>query len=111
MIRILPQPEAGKDRVLPVNKAIAVAAIFWFIEFRECQKSVLVRSQRLRSEVAKQFRPTLDGSIAIAIESEPGIIRPSCGPSKSVPGAVPVKVEINASDRTRHGKAITIDVN
>jgi len=111
MIRVLPQPKARKDRVFPVDKAIAVAAIFWFIEFRECQKSVLVRSRRLRSEITKQFRPALDGSIAIAIESEPGIIRPSRGPSKSVSGAVTVKVEINAAGGTRHGKAIAIDVN
>src|SRR6266480_1507717 len=111
MICVLPQPEAGKDGVLPVNKAIAVAATFCFIQFRQCQKSVLVTSRRLWSEIAKQFRPVVDRSIAIAIEREPGIIRPCGRPSKSVSGGVTVKVEINASDGTRHGKAITIDVN
>src|SRR6267143_1851468 len=111
MICVLPQSKAGKDHVPPANNAIAVAAIFWFIEFPQGQKSVLVRRRRLRSEVAKQFRSVVDGSVSIAIESEPGIIRPSRGPTKSVSGAVPVKVEINASAGTRHGKAVAIDVN
>jgi len=81
MISVLPQPETGKDSVLPVDNAITVAAIFRFIEFRQGQKPVLVRGRRLGREVAKQLSSIVDEAIAIPVKCEPGIVRIGSSPT------------------------------
>jgi hypothetical protein len=56
MIRILPQPEAGKDGIPLINHAVAIAAVLRLIVFAQRQETVWLAASRLGREIAKQFR-------------------------------------------------------
>ncbi len=78
VIRVLPQPQRGKDRISRINQAVAVAAVTCPIIDGEGEEAVLLLAHRrggLRREVAEQLLPVINCAAAVSIEREPRIIR------------------------------------
>src|ERR687883_1163994 len=96
MVRVLPQPQRGEDRVAAVYHAVAIAAVCGIIIFRERQKTVFSPSRRrlwLWSEIPEQLSPTINCAVAIAVQGEPSVIRTSDGPRDTIWPPITVKVE------------------
>jgi hypothetical protein len=74
VVRVLPEPQAGKDRVALIDQPIAIASVDSFVKFRQGQKSVLVRRWWLQGKVTKQFSAIIDGPVCVAIQCEPRVI-------------------------------------
>ena len=75
MIRVLPQTQTAENQVLIGYSAVAVAAVFCLIIFRQCQKTVFLRRRRLRREISKQFRAVINRAVIVAVKREPRIVR------------------------------------
>ena len=77
MVRVLPEPETGKDRIAPVDGTVAVAALLCLVKLskgKEALSLLTLRRRWLRREVAEQLLPVINCSVAVAVKGEPRII-------------------------------------
>src|SRR5882672_8278965 len=94
MVFVNPQYKFGKDRVLLINYAVAVAAVFRLIKLGEGQETVRTVGWRLSSEVTEQLLAIVDPPVLISVEREKCIARPCGSPTdlNRVPGSTDIEL-------------------
>ncbi len=78
VVLVVPQPQAVEDRISFGNQSITVAAFRCQVEFDQRIEAIPAETSRrigLRREVAEQLCSIGYHSVAVAIQSEPRIIR------------------------------------
>lgn len=96
VIRVLPQPQTRKDRVVPGYETIAIAAILRVVKNCECQEPIFLRAGRLRSKIAEQLSSGVDRVVAVTVEGQPCIIAVRRRPGQPIRRSVAVDVEIHS---------------
>jgi hypothetical protein len=114
VIRVLPQSQAEEDHISNIDHTVTVATIGWSIKFSQRQKTISVNSRGwsgLIGGAAKQLAAVVNQSIAISIESQPGIVTAGRSPRKTIGDSVVVEIEIHAVRGIRQIETITLHVN
>ena len=99
VVRIGPQSQRDKHRVVMIDYTILIAAVCGFVILRKGQEAVAKHApgrSRLRREIAKQFSAIVDGPICVPIERQKRIIRTSIGPGSLFLNTVIVQIEVDA---------------
>ena len=90
VVAILPQAQPLEDLVLRVYHAVVI-----LIQGGECQVSLRARTGWLCREVPEQLGTVIDDAVAVAIESQPGVIGTGSGPGDLFGVAARVEIEMN----------------
>ncbi|HEX9155629.1 MAG TPA: hypothetical protein VF819_08695 [Nitrospira sp.] len=106
VIRILPETQRSKDRVVTVDVSIGVSAVFLSIVLRERQKTVRGLGRLLRSVVSEQFASVINDPIAVSIEDEESVIGGRRSPREALGSSVSVEIEVDAGGGIRKIKPV-----
>jgi hypothetical protein len=97
VIRVLPQSQAGEDRISGIDHGITIATFCRFIKLSKRKKSISRNSRwwsGLMRRAAKQFTAIIDHSVAISVQNEPRVATAGSSPRKTIRDSMVIKVEI-----------------